>query len=114
MLFYVHSSSKLQINSLQQLPSRARLSTPALGAVHIEGALTILIHGIVLALGKAILPASIMRDDSAEDGRRVIGADGSDDDTVRTGGLALVVSGFHDGEFEVRLLGVREFEVLVV
>jgi len=107
--------------SMSSVPRTARsllLSLPLLPSLSLALALilslTTHIHRIIRTLSEPVLCLSVVGDDRAEDGARVVLGDATDDDAVGAGRLAVVDAGLLDGELEVGLLGVGEGEMLVV
>jgi len=111
-----HTQSAIsQINPIQQLSPRPRLSPFTLCLIHIPCPLPIRIHRIILALRKPILRAPIMRNHSTKDSSAVIARDRANHDSVCAWRLVIREgTGFEDWEFEVGLLGVGKGEVLVI
>jgi hypothetical protein len=104
-----------QINPVHQPPPTLLLSPPPTSPLPLITALPTRIHRIIFALCEPILRAPIVRQHRAEDGALEVRRDAPDHHTVRAGRLvAREGAGFEDRELQVRFLGVREGEVLVI
>ena len=110
-----HNAQNSQINPVHQSPPTLLLSPPPASPLPLITALPTRIHRIIFTLREPILRAPIVGQNRAEHGALEVRRDAPDHHTVRAGRLvAREGAGFEDRELQVRFLGVREGEVLVI